>query len=204
MTDKQLLNRIQEKSATAFGELYARYHRSFLGWTNSKLNDWDAASDLLQEFWTYIWLSPEEIKTDEKESAKAYLSRNLSFRILRYFHKMSLRKEIADDVLVQQVMGNFAYSHVSEDLDVKEIQVLIDDILARMPAVTQRIYELRCLENLSVKETSEKLALKEGTVRNGLSTALSTLRKELASSYETKYSVKAKVLLPLLIMLLSE
>jgi len=202
MTDQELLDRIAEKDAKAFDVLYNRYERLFYRWVFSRLNDYDAACDITQIFWIAVWTSPTGIQVNEQGSAKDYLLRNLTFRILKQVQKEANKMEISNENLLGKQVENLTYTHISEDFYVKEILHLMDEILKNLPPLTRKIYELRHVEHRSVKETAEALSISEKTVRNGLSSALSTLRQELNLMYETGHSDKLKVLIPLLIYLL--
>jgi RNA polymerase sigma factor (sigma-70 family) len=201
MTDRELLERIAAKDSQSFKVFYDRYCNLLNGWAYSRLNDREAASDVMQEFWAYVWLTPQSIRPDETDSVKHYLVRNVSFRILKYFHKQSVKIEIADDELVARQIPVLSYTHVQEEVDAKEIQQLIDDVLLTLPILSRQIYELRCIKDFSVKETASKLGVAESTVRNGLSSVVSTLRNEVTLRYETSGSGKLKALLPLLTLL---
>ena len=202
MTDQELLDRIAEKDSKAFDVLYNRYERLFYRWVFSRLNDYDAACDITQIFWIAVWTSPTGIQVNEQGSAKDYLLRNLTFRILKQVQKEANKMEISNENLLGKQVENLTYTHISEDFYVKEILHLMDEILKNLPPLTRKIYELRHVEHRSVKETAEALSISEKTVRNGLSSALSTLRQELNLMYETGHSDKLKVLIPLLIYLL--
>ena len=204
MTDRELLDRIATKDAKAFDVLYDRYERLFYRWVYSRLNDYDAACDVTQNFWISVWTSPTDLQTNEQGSVKDYLLRNLTFRVLKHVQRESNRLEITDEKLIGQHVADLTYTHISEDLYVKEILQLMDVILKNLPPLTRRIYELRHVEHRSVKETAEALSISEKTVRNGLSSALSTFRQELNLMYETGHSDKLKSLLPLLIWLLGK
>lgn len=204
MTDQELLGRITEKDTKAFDVLYNRYERLFYRWVFSRLNDYDASCDVTQIFWVAVWTSPAGIQTNEAGSAKDYLLRNLTFRILKYVQRKIDWIEISNEKLIEQHIPNLSYTHISEELYVKEILQLMDEIVKNLPPLTRRIYELRHVEHRSVKETAEALSVSEKTVRNGLSSALSTLRQELNLMYETGHSDELKVLLPLLICLLGK
>ncbi|MBP1615909.1 MAG: polymerase sigma factor [Bacteroidetes bacterium] len=204
MTDRELLDRIAEKDAKAFDVLYNRYERLFYRWVFSRLNDYDAACDVTQIFWIGVWTLPTGIQVNEHGSAKDYLLRNLTFRILKQVQKEASKMEISNENLLGQQVDHLTYTHISEDLYVKEILHLMDEILRNLPPLTRKIYELRHVEHRSVKETAEALSISEKTVRNGLSSALSTLRQELNLMYETGHSDKLKVLIPLLIYLLKK
>ena len=204
MTDRELLDRIAEKDSQSFKVLYDRYCDLLNGWAYSRLNDRDAASDVMQEFWAYLWLTPQNIRPDENDSAKRYLLQNVSFRILKYFHKQSVKLEITDDELVAAQIPVLSYTHVQEEMNAKEIQQLIDDVLRTLPVLSRQIYELRCINDLSVKETASTLGVAESTVRNGLSSVVSTLRNEVTLRYEISGSGKLKILLPLFIWLIGK
>jgi len=204
MTDRQLLEQIAEKDQKAFDELYNRYERLFYRWVFSRLNDYDAACDVTQNFWIAVWTSPAGIQANEADSAKDYLLRSLTFRILKYVQRKMDRIEIPDEKLIEQHMPDLSYTHISEALYAKEILQLMDEILKNLPPLTRKIYELRHVEHRSVKETAEALSISEKTVRNGLSSARSTFREKLNLMYDTGHSDKLKVLLPLLIWLLGE
>lgn len=204
MTDRELLDKIATKNAKAFEVLYDRYERLFYRWAFSRLNDYDAACDVTQNFWIAVWTSPEGTQVNKAGSAKDYLLRNLTFRILKYVQRKINQIEIPDEKLIEQRMPDLSYTHISEDLYVKEILQLMDEILKNMPPLTRRIYELRHVEHRSVKDTAETLSISEKTVRNGLSSALFTFRHKLNLMYETGHSDELKTLLPLLIWLLGE
>lgn len=203
MTDRELLNKIKDRDRETFEILYKRYERLFYNWILSRLNDRDATCDLLQDFWVKIWMNPDKIVANEKESAKDYLLRNLTFRLLKFIQQKAVRLEIADDNLIEKHIPDFIYTHISEDLYVKEILQQIDEILEKLPVLTRRIYEMRHLKEISVKETATALNITEGTVYNGYSQALSTIRRELTLHYAGDAD-KLKTLLPFLLLLLGK
>jgi RNA polymerase sigma-70 factor (ECF subfamily) len=192
------------EDARSFKVFYDRYCDLLNGWAFSRLRNREAAADIMQEFWASIWLKPKNIRPDDQGSAKRYLLRNVSFRILKYFHKQSVKREIMGDERVTGQMPELSYSHVQEEMNAKEIQQLLDEVLGTLPALSQQIYELRRVMNFSVKETASTLRVAESTVRNGLSSVVSTLRNEVMLRYGTSNTGKLKALLPLLIWLLGE
>lgn len=202
MTDRELLEHILQKNSTSFRTLYDRYCNLLNGWTYSRLRDKEVTADIMQEFWASIWMAPQNIRPDENGSAKQFMLQNVSFRILKYFHKQSVRIEVPNEEVISGQIQALSYTHVQEDISVKEIQQLVDDVLRYLPALHRQIYELRCLSDLSVKETASKLGIAESTVRNGLSTVRLSLRKKLILSYEGGKTDKFNILLPLLLFFL--
>lgn len=203
MTDKQLLERISRKDERAFRMLYDRYRKLFFGWVLSRLNDKEASCDLTQEFWINVWTTPEKVRYDDYGSAKNWLLRHISFGIMDYIRIQCRRLEITDEMLVEQKMGLMVYTHVQEDLDFSELQQIIDSVLRDLPPLVQKVYELRCVRNLSARETARALGVAESTVYNNLSSALMDLRSRLVLQYDMNDSDRLKTLLPLLLLLLN-
>jgi len=204
MTDQELLEQIAGKDARSFRELYLRYHKLLSGWTNSRVRNWDVTADLMQEFWADVWISPKLIRVDDAGMSRKSLMKNVSFRVLRYFHKQCSRPEIAVDGLVVAQLAQLSYTHINEEMNATEIQQFIDNLLQKAPELARRIVELRLYQNRSIKETARTLGVAESTVSNNLSAVLSTLRSELTLHYEAGDSGKLKALLPLLLWLLGE
>lgn len=181
MTDQELLENIAQKDPSSFKALYDRYSDTLNGWAYSRIKDREATADLMQEFWASLWLNPQNMRPDEEGSVRRFLLQNVSFRILKYFHKQSVSVEIANDEIVAGQIQSLSYNHVQEEMDEKEIRRLIDGVLETLPVLQRRIYELRCMEQRSVKETASILEISESTVRNGLSAARSVLREKVVN-----------------------
>lgn len=203
-TDKELLERIAEKDAASFEELYRRYHKRAAQWVHSRLKDWDATADLMQDFWTEIWITPALLRTDAEGSCGASMMKNAAFRVLRYFRAQCQCPEVACDELVAEQLSQLAYTHVNEEITADEIRRFLDRLMEELPPLGKRIMELRVLGDMSVKDTARELGIAEKTVYNNLSSTLSTLRHELSVLYNTDDSGKLSVLLPLLISLLEQ
>lgn len=201
MTDRELLKQIAGKDRQAFRLLYDRYRRLFFGWTFSRLHDEDTACDVMQDFWLEVWSSAARIPCNDQGMAKDYLLRRLTFRIIDQLRIQCRRLEITDEMLIQQKIGLLSYTHVQEDLDFEELQRIIGEILRDLPPLLQKVYEMRCIRNLSAKETAYALGIAESTVYNSLSSAVSVLRRELTLQYKTGGPGCLKILLPVLLLL---
>lgn len=188
----------------AFRVLYQRYEKLFYNWTFSLLNNYDITCDVTQDFWISVWSASEEIRTDANDSAKNYLLRRLTYQILKQLQRDIQRIEISNEVLIEQGFPDLNYTHINEEIDVKEILIFIDGILQKMPLLTRRIYQLRHIENQTVKQVAEELSVSEKAVRNGLSSALSSVRKELTIHYAINNSENLKLLFPILLLFMKQ
>ena len=184
--------------------LYNRYERLFYQWCFSRLNDPDTTAEVVQNFWIDVWKYPKEIKPNNQGSAKNYLLKGLTFRILKHIQREMNRLEIPDEALIEQQIPDLSYTHVSEDLYVKEILEILDTIVQNLPPLTRQIYQLQYIENLSVEETAKRLSINEKTVRNRLSSAIATIRQELPLAYDISGAGKLKTLLPFLLLFLDK
>jgi RNA polymerase sigma factor (sigma-70 family) len=183
MTDQELLEEIGKGNSDAFTVLYNKYWRLLYVWSTKRIFDREAVLDLQQNVWADIWLKPEMIKTNAEGSAKSILLGFVSYRILDFFKKKN-------SLVLQTLESEFfesneklSYSHVFEELEVKEIHVLMDEIIKKLPEIAQEIYILSERKNLSVQEIAERLSIKEETVRRRLTWINSILRSEVSKCY---------------------
>jgi RNA polymerase sigma factor (sigma-70 family) len=183
MTDQELLEEIAKGNSDAFTVLYNKYWRLLYVWSTKRIFDREAVLDLQQNVWADIWLKPEMIKTNAEGSAKSILLGFVSYRILDFFKKKNI-------LVLQTLESEFlesdeklSYSHVFEELEVKEIHAIIDNIIGKLPEIAQEIYILSERKNLSAQEIAERLSVKEETVRRRLTWINSILRSELSKCY---------------------
>lgn len=180
-SDKQLLEAILRKEESAFNELYDRYWRLLYQWTFSRVKNREMVQDVLQIFWMQVWEHPQVIKTDSKEVARSFLLHVLSFRILDYLKSAESRLAGDENSEIEKTSDLVAYTHILEELEVKDLHKEIDRILDTLPEVARKVYILRERRNLSVKETADKLLISEKTVRNNLSLVFVAIRKQLSN-----------------------
>jgi RNA polymerase sigma-70 factor (ECF subfamily) len=130
----------------------------------------DDAEDLAQDVFAKLWTERETI--DIQSSFKSFLyvmSRNAAYNYLK--HKL--------------VQANYANEYVQrEEMDTpeelvfaKEIELLIEMALCRMPEKRSEIYRLSRNKGLSTDEIAARLNISRKTVENNLTLALKEIRK---------------------------
>ncbi len=180
MTDKELISSIGFKNKTAYNTLYNRYWEDLYAYVFAKIKDHDVTQDLLQEFWIKIWKDPSFVLTNEKQSAKGFFCKFLNFRILDYYRSVH-NEMILLDKEKQTSIEQMGYTHILEEISLQDINELIQQVVNDLPPGIKHIALLRS-QGYSVSETARILSVKEKTVRNKYSLAMSKIRDKLKSS----------------------
>ncbi|WP_321333355.1 sigma-70 family RNA polymerase sigma factor [uncultured Bacteroides sp.] len=184
LSDKALLEAIYQKEENAFNELYKRYKRLFYNLAYTYTGDKESSADIVQHFWISIWTKPEAIKANEDDSAKSFLYKHFSFFVNTYYRSLYAQQKNISDCNVDQVENEISYTHIMEELQVKEIHLLIDKAIEEMPQMTRQIFIRRWKEDYSQQETAHSLSISEQMVRNRYNWAMSLIRKRLKSNHQ--------------------
>jgi len=182
-SDKELLDDIQNGDSEAFTILYNRYWRLLYVWTSNRVYSREAVQDLMQNVWADIWQNPAMIKVNDKGSAKSILLGFVSYRILDFFKKKNILVFQSDNQELSQSQESLSYSHVLEDLQIKEVHAMIDTVVGTLPQLARDIYRLSEKENLPVDEIARRLSVTEETVRRRLTWTNTFIRKEVNKYY---------------------
>ena len=180
--DQVLIERIADKDSVAFYEFYNRYAALLYRWAHNRVGSEELSEEITQEFWAQFWMNPSLIKTNEIGNAKNYLLHFFTYRVLDYIRSNLSKKTVlnmGDDFeLLSQTM---MYSHISEEIEEKEIYQLIDEIISTLPELTQKVFNHRWRDDLSTEETAKLLDIDEKAVYNRMFIAINTLRKKVSS-----------------------
>jgi RNA polymerase sigma factor (sigma-70 family) len=176
--DKDLLNAIEGKDQKAFKVFYERYARLLQTWALKRTGNKELTEDIAQNFWIIVWTNPSVIKVNEDGSAKDYLLRFFTYRMLDYI-KSAGAQLLGDEMKLLEVTQQLSYTHVFEELETNEIHSLIHDVLENIPNLSREIFDLLWEKNYSVKEASQKLNVSEKVVRTNYNKTINTLRNHL-------------------------
>jgi RNA polymerase sigma-70 factor (ECF subfamily) len=130
----------------------------------------DDAEDLAQDIFAKIWIERETLNTNLSFNAFLYtMARNAAFNYLKH----------------KQIQTNYANEYIppnetdtpEELMFAKEIELLIEMTLCRMPKKRSEIYRLSRNRGLSNDEIALRLNISKKTVENNLSLALNEIRR---------------------------
>jgi RNA polymerase sigma-70 factor (ECF subfamily) len=172
LIDELLVVRCQLGERAAFDELIERWHEPLWRYLRRVVGDPDAAAETLQD----AWLRALRALPGLREPARL---RPWLFTIARRASMDRLRRKYAepaslpiDDV---DVAGPEESSGPALELDT------MHDELERMPVVEREVLVLFYLEELTIDQLAEVLAVPAGTVKSRLFRARRTLRRHMTA-----------------------
>ena len=180
--EKELVRQAQ-KAPDAFAQLYDQYYPKIFGYVLRRTASLEAAQDItsetffnaLSKLWQFRW---------RNISFSAWLYKIATNEVNQYFRKAEYKKSASLEELQEQGFEPISSHNPENELieaqekleqhqDFLEIQVKI----VRLPAKYQEVITLRFFEQKQIKEISEILGKKEGTVKSLLHRAVEKLRE---------------------------
>lgn len=178
-TDYSLLKLISEKNRKAFTLFYDRYIKLIYKFVYEALKDQERTDDLIQEFWLKVWEDPSFLKCNKQGSVQSYMLQNIRFKVMDVYRE-TLKNMISIDQLEETV--EFDYHGITAAMDEKELLSAIREALDRQPYIVRKTFWLR-INDWSVEETAEVLAVSKKTVYNKYSESLSIVRSHLKNNH---------------------
>lgn len=177
--DKPILKKLKEGDYLAFRAVYDCYARRLLSFIYKITKDIDLAEDILQLTFVKVWKNHRSIDPEKPFDAYIFqIASHSSIDALRQIAQHARKKE-----KLKEQSEPLALS-VEEAFLLKEQNLLIDNILAKLPAQRREIFRLCKLEGYSYQEAADTLGLSTSTVSNQLVSALKTLRQLLSEQGE--------------------
>ncbi|MFC4211252.1 RNA polymerase sigma factor [Pedobacter lithocola] len=186
LSDKELLQLLQKGDEAAFSEIFNRYWERLASYSIGLTKSEEESADIVQEIFISIWNRREALTING--SLAAYLIKSAKNLSLRYIQRNNHSTEFVEK-LAEFIADNS--QDIEENISVKELQLEIDNAVAKIPKKMLTIYLLSRDEQLSYREISKKLNISEGTVKKQISNAL----KIISNSLKGKLSVFSYALL---------
>lgn len=87
-------------------------------WTFNRIGNAEITNDILQDFWSNLWIRPEVIKTNSDGSAKNFLLHFYTFRILDYLKTVDTKSfSVKSDDEFDRFIEAVSYSHIVEEIE---------------------------------------------------------------------------------------
>lgn len=176
--DIDTLNNLRNGNHKAFEAVFLHYYPRTKAFIYAYIKSTSDAEELAEELFVNLWINRETI--DLNRSFNSWLHTIARNAAINY-----LRNKYIRDAYVITAENSQSASTSEEELIAKELGLLIDDIVEKMPAQRRQIYELSRLKGLSNAEIAEKLNTTKRNVESQLSLALKEIRKAISAYFFT-------------------
>ncbi|WP_276481488.1 RNA polymerase sigma factor [Paraflavitalea pollutisoli] len=175
--DTELWQLVRQGDGPAFKLLFDQYWEKLYVYAYNRLKLEADAQDVVQEVMIKLWLRRSTVVI--QTTLAAYLHAAVQYELLAHLsralksteRKAELERNILPDLVSQ-----------TDPLLLKELLVIVETEVSRLPPKMQRVYRLTHEENLSIKEIAGRLGLSEQTVRNQLNNSYQKLRVNLKNA----------------------
>ncbi len=183
LSEEKELVRQAQKAPDAFAKLYDQYYPKIFGYVLRRTANLEAAQDItsetflkaLRKLWQFHW---------RNVSFSSWLYKIATNEINQYFRKAEYKKSVSLEELQEQGFEPIS-SHNPESELIKAQENLkqhqdfleIQGKIVRLSVKYQEVIALRFFEQKQIKEISEILGKKEGTIKSLLHRAVERLRE---------------------------
>ncbi len=172
MTDHDLLMALQADDENALRTIYNRYWKILYIRACKRVNE-DEANDMIQDVMISFWKRRHYLLVEKEGFIEKYLFTALKYRIIsQYVYTTAQIKKAA---LLEPLPG----LSPSELLEGKELHMVLEKAIEKMPGKMQLIFRMSRQEDVSISEIAVNLKISEQTVKNQLGIALKRLRLDL-------------------------
>lgn len=160
----------------AFDRIFLAYFSKVKFFIRSIIGHEEDAKELAQDIFVKLWETRLNINIDKSFDSLLYtMSRNAAFNYIKHKNvSISYLNAIPNN-------AKYSVSDTEELVYAKEIQLLIDLTVSKMPDQRKRIFQYSRQDGLTNSEIAERLNINKKTVENQLSLALSELKRTILS-----------------------
>ena len=165
-----VLRRLREGDHESFKKVYLHWRKPVYKFIFNLTGTEEDADDITQEIFAVLWNYRDRIDPDKNIRAFLFLvARRVAYKSNR---ANLIQKRYANSVWMEEIDQFTSHDVVVE----KEMELLKQALLRRMPAQQRKIFEMNHNEGLSAEEIAEQLGIKRESVYNQLSKARKTIR----------------------------
>lgn len=173
MTDDNLLLLLKEGDASAYDQLYYRYWKKLYSHVHLRVDDREAAKDIVQNLFINIWDRRGSLHV--KGNLEAFLFGAAKLQVLNYFRSAALKQKILQQALYQMQLVE---SSAEERMFCSDLEKTINAAIDEMPDTMRQIFLMKNNDH-SVAEIASELGLSDRTVYNNASEAVKRIRRML-------------------------
>lgn len=176
--EKALLEQVAAGSEEAFGLLFHAWRNKLYFFILRISASPEAAEDVLQDVFVKLWINRAELLSIDHFSA--YLYRMAQNHIINNARRMALESSILEELTRDSGMAEQkAYTELAH----KQLQEILKTTIDNLPAQQKQVYTLARMQGYRQEEIAFQLRISVSTVKNHMTQALKTIRKQLREQY---------------------
>lgn len=171
-----ILNKVKEGDIKAFEDLFRRYYSPLCWFAAGIIGDIHAAEEIVEELFYVFWRDRERLQVFC--SVKSYLYRAVRNEAVQYCQHREVEERYrrsALDANGTEPSGD----DIEAQLEYKELEMLIQHTLQRLPERRLRIFKMHRMEAKKYTEIATLLSISVKTVEAEMTKALRVLRAEV-------------------------
>lgn len=173
--ETEIYLKIKKGDQKAFKKFFDAHHGELFRYLRQRGVAKEAAEDLIQKAFIYIWENRSKI--EEQKSLRAYLFRIAYTRMLNLFRDNEKYKR--DQELQEMSSPEF---ETDQGIHQQELNNAIEKAISAMPEKRQHVFRLCFLEELTYKDAAQTLEVSVKTIENHMGLALKDLRASLSET----------------------
>ena len=172
--DIKTIEALWNSNHKAFEAVFITYYNKTKALIYGYIKSESDAEELTEDLFVNLWINRQSI--DISKSFEAYLHTIARNAAINYLNHKYVHLAYTNKFQLQECS-----STSEEDLIAKELGLLIDDLVEKMPEQRKQIYILSRNEGLSNTEIAERLNTTKRNVESQLSLALKEIRKAIST-----------------------
>lgn len=164
LTDEELMSLLTKGGQSAFDQLYQRYSKLLLNFFFRMLNgDREKAEDLLHDLFLKIIEKPESFDCNKKFNTWFY---TLASNMIKNEYRSRLVRSEHEKYTLAKNSELFELNNENFDRKLFDTQLQLE--LDKLDVEAKTIFDLRFVEEMSIKQIAEIINCPEGTVKSRL------------------------------------
>ncbi len=175
-TDQELLAYMRNGNQLAFESIFNKYAEDLFIYAHKKLNNKEESQDIVQDIFIYLFKNKEQLQ--DIQNLASYLYKAVLNKIFDLYKHKYVVNEYAN-THSDEFKGQNYYVGTDFLIREKELKMLIDSTIDKMPDRMREVFVLKKFEHLSTKQIAERLNLSELTVSTHLKKATRLLKSNI-------------------------
>ena len=179
--DSEILKGIKQGDIQIFDLVFKHYYLGLYIFARDYLKSSEAAEEVVQELFLYVWENREKLQI--KTSLKAYLYRAVHNRCMNYIRdvqNLSHRKIQLEKLRKQNDLFHLEIPEtIFDQLFSEQMENDLHNAIESLPDQCRRIFRMSRFENLTYPQIAKHLNVSLSTVKTQMSRAMNALRQKL-------------------------